>query len=35
MADKLDNRSIGDLLAELSRETSQLVRRKWNSRRPK
>jgi len=26
MADKLDNRSIGDLLAELSRETSQLVR---------
>jgi xanthine/uracil permease len=27
MADKLDNRSIGDLLAELSRETSQLVRK--------
>jgi hypothetical protein len=27
MADKLDNRSIGELLAELSRETSQLVRK--------
>jgi hypothetical protein len=27
MADRLDNRSIGDLLAELSRETSQLVRK--------
>ena|SRR5215204_982605 len=27
MADKVDNRSIGDLLAELSRETSQLVRK--------
>ena len=27
MADKIDNRSIGDLLAELSRETSQLVRK--------
>ena len=27
MADKLDNRSIGDLFAELSRETSQLVRK--------
>ena len=27
MADKLDNRSIGDLLAELSRETSELVKK--------
>jgi hypothetical protein len=27
MADKADNRSIGDLLAELSQETSQLVRK--------
>ena len=27
MADKLDNRSLGDLLAELSRETGQLVRK--------
>jgi hypothetical protein len=27
MTDPLDNRSIGDLLAELSRETSQLVRK--------
>jgi len=27
MADPLDNRSIGDLFAELSRETSQLVRK--------
>lgn len=27
MADKLDNRSLGDLLAELSRETSTLVRK--------
>jgi len=27
MPDKLDNRSIGELLAELSRETSQLVRK--------
>ena len=27
MADKLDNRSIGDLRAELSRDTSQLVRK--------
>lgn len=27
MADRNDNRSIGDLLAELSRETSQLVRK--------
>ena len=27
MADRADNRSIGDLLAELSRETSQLVRK--------
>jgi hypothetical protein len=27
MADKVDNRSIGDLLAELSRETGQLVRK--------
>ena len=27
MAEGLDNRSIGDLLAELSRETSQLVRK--------
>jgi hypothetical protein len=27
MADKLDNRSIGDLFAELSRETSQLVKK--------
>jgi len=27
MADKLDNRSIGDLLAELTRETGQLVRK--------
>ena len=27
MADRLDNRSVGDLLAELSRETSQLVRK--------
>ena len=27
MADKIDNRSIGDLLAELSQETSQLVRK--------
>jgi hypothetical protein len=27
MADRLDNRSIGDLLSELSRETSQLVRK--------
>jgi xanthine/uracil permease len=27
MADKLDNRSIGELLAELSRETSVLVRK--------
>lgn len=27
MADRVDNRSIGDLLAELSRETSQLVRK--------
>ena len=26
MTEKVDNRSIGDLLAELSRETSQLVR---------
>ena len=26
MADRLDNRSLGDLLAELSRETGQLVR---------
>lgn len=27
MADRLDNRSVGDLLAELSRETGQLVRK--------
>jgi drug/metabolite transporter (DMT)-like permease len=27
MADKLDNRSLGDLLAELSRETGVLVRK--------
>lgn len=27
MADRLDDRSIGDLLAELTRETSQLVRK--------
>lgn len=27
MADRLDNRSIGDLIAELSRETGQLVRK--------
>ena len=27
MADRLDNRSLGDLLAELSRETGQLVRK--------
>lgn len=27
MADRLDNRSVGDLLAELSRETSQLVKK--------
>lgn len=27
MADKVDNRSLGDLLSELSRETSQLVRK--------
>ncbi|HEY0876355.1 MAG TPA: phage holin family protein [Vicinamibacterales bacterium] len=27
MADKVDNRSIGDLLAELSQEMSQLVRK--------
>lgn len=27
MADKLDNRSLGDLLSELSRETSTLVRK--------
>ena len=27
MADRVDNRSIGDLLAELSRETGQLVRK--------
>src|SRR5215207_667801 len=27
MADKLDNRSIGDLFSELSRETSQLVKK--------
>jgi hypothetical protein len=27
MAERLDNRSVGDLLAELSRETSQLVRK--------
>jgi hypothetical protein len=27
MADRLDNRSVGDLLAELSRETAQLVRK--------
>ena len=27
MPDPLDNRSIGDLFAELSRETSQLVRK--------
>lgn len=27
MADRTDNRSIGDLLAELSRETGQLVRK--------
>jgi Putative Actinobacterial Holin-X, holin superfamily III len=27
MADKLDNRSLGDLLSELSRETGQLVRK--------
>jgi hypothetical protein len=27
MADKLDNRSLGDLLSELSRETSMLVRK--------
>jgi len=27
MADRLDNRSLGDLLAELSRETSQLMRK--------
>jgi len=27
MADKLDNRSLGDLLAELSRETGTLVRK--------
>jgi len=27
MAERLDNRSIGELLAELSRETSQLVRK--------
>ena len=32
MADKIDNRSIGDLLAELSQETSQLVRKEWSSR---
>ena len=27
MADRVDNRSIGDLIAELSRETGQLVRK--------
>jgi hypothetical protein len=27
MADRVDNRSIGDLLSELSRETSQLVKK--------
>ena len=27
MADKVDNRSLGDLLSELSRETGQLVRK--------
>jgi hypothetical protein len=27
MADRLDNRSLGELLAELSRETAQLVRK--------
>src|SRR5215210_5166381 len=27
MADRPDNRSLGDLLAELSRETSELVRK--------
>jgi xanthine/uracil permease len=27
MTDRLDNRSIGDLIAELSRETGQLVRK--------
>jgi hypothetical protein len=27
MADRTDNRSLGDLLAELSRETAQLVRK--------
>jgi len=27
MADRVDNRSLGDLLAELSRETGQLVRK--------
>ena len=29
MADKLDNRSLGDLFAELSRETGQLVRKEF------
>jgi putative superfamily III holin-X len=29
MADKLDNRSLGDLFAELSRETRQLVRKEF------
>ena len=29
MADRLDNRSLGDLLAELSRETGQLVRKEF------
>jgi hypothetical protein len=29
MADNLDNRSLGDLLAELSRETGQLVRKEF------
>ena len=27
MADRMDDRSLGDLFAELSRETSQLVRK--------
>jgi drug/metabolite transporter (DMT)-like permease len=29
MADKIDNRSLGDLFAELSRETGQLVRKEF------
>jgi hypothetical protein len=29
MADKLDDRSLGDLFAELSRETGQLVRKEF------